>query len=430
MNQNQKDSQVNLPKDLDNSLDNYENILEESEFNKVFDKLKQQKQRNQLIFKYELCKLSKEIEIPAEDLSNLFQAYLYNKDLQELRKYEKFQNSNYLQKKILEFNRKRKYDLIEFWSFLQTPINFKTIERYIAFFAVIVGIIIPIWQLRNADYNAKEEQQEERERYQRQLDLQKQQLIMQMIKESWETINEYEGKEGNYGRKEAIENLNKLKASLNRVNLNKADLAGINLTEHGAKLAYAKFNDAELANANFSGANLNKSEFKGAKLSWAKFNCTNIDNSKKCTKIQKANFINAELPQAELIEADLTNTNFTKADLTNTNFTEANLTNTNFTKADLGSASLTEATLINTIFGDENCTETQKNDDWKKNKDQTLNCADLNKAKLQNVKGLTPEQVKKAYNWQSAIYSEDFCEKFSEEELKPYNCSKDSNSDS
>ena len=110
MNQNPKDKQVNLSKDSDNLPENYENILEESDFHTVFDKLNEQKQKNPLLFKYELCKLSKQIEMPVEDLSNLFQAYCYNKDLQELREYEKFKNSNFLQKTILEFNLKRKYD--------------------------------------------------------------------------------------------------------------------------------------------------------------------------------------------------------------------------------------------------------------------------------------------------------------------------------
>ncbi|NEN93901.1 MAG: pentapeptide repeat-containing protein [Okeania sp. SIO3H1] len=366
--------------------------------------------------------------MPVEDLSNLFLAYCYNKDLKEFRKSEKFKNSNFLQKKVLEFNLKGKYYLIEFWDFLQPPINLKSVERYIAFLAVMVGIIVPIWELN-----------EERDKYKQQLDLQKQQLIMQMIKESWDTINKYEEKEGNYGRKEAIENLNKLNASLNRVNLTHADLAGIDLTNYPAKLAYAKFNNAELADANFSEANLNKSEFKGAKLSNAKFHsnpklsCKKNDdnnNSEGCTLMIKANFENAELPKAQLMEANLTETNFTNANLTNTDFTNAILTNTNFTKADLGSANLTGAKLKNAKFGDENCTETQKNDDWKKNKDQTLNCANLNQTNLTNAEYLTPEQVKKAYNWKSAIYSKDFLKQLCKEEPKPSDCSKDSNSDS
>ena len=40
-----------------------------------------------------------------------------------------------------------------------------------------------------------------------------------------------------------------------------------------------------------------------------------------------------------------------------------------------------------------------------------LNNANLNQAKLGFIKGLTPEQLKKAKNWQYAYYDEDFAKK-------------------
>ena len=78
MTQNLTGRKVNLSQSLDNSLDNVEKILEKPEFNNkvlgLFEKFYQKKQTNSFLFRYELCKLSKEIDIPAEDLSNLFKA--------------------------------------------------------------------------------------------------------------------------------------------------------------------------------------------------------------------------------------------------------------------------------------------------------------------------------------------------------------------
>ena len=356
MTQNLTGRKVNLSQSLDNSLDNVEKILEKPEFNNkvlgLFEKFYQKKQTNSFLFRYELCKLSKEIDIPAEDLSNLFKAYCYDKYLQDLRKSTKFQNSNFLQKTILEFYQGWKYNLIDTWDFLQTPIflNFKNFESHIGFFSIMVGMIVPMWGLKFAYDEGKEERTQytqQLEMQNKQLEMQNKQLEMDVIDKGWNIIIKHEGKEQNLGRIKAIENLNKLNTSLNRVNLSNADLTGLDLktgTEHSAKLAKATFNEAVLYHANLSGADLIGSEFKGAKL---------------------------------------------------------------------GSANLTGANLTGAIFGDANCTETEKINDQK-----NLKCANLNKTDLRNVEGLTPEQVKRAYNWKAAIYSENFCKKFSEEDRK------------
>lgn len=105
--------------------------------------------------------------------------------------------------------------------------------------------------------------------------------------------------------------------------------------------------------------------------------------------LSNANLKRADLSQINLSSTDLSNADFSSANLTGANLNSANLSNANFsganlTGADLGYAKLTGANLDGAIF-------------WEKKFGQKL-----------EAKNITPEQIKKAYNWEKAVYSRRF----------------------
>src|ERR1700757_868284 len=85
--------------------------------------------------------------------------------------------------------------------------------------------------------------------------------------QAWQVINSAEGKGGNGGRIEALEELNADGVSLVGVNLSSAFLMGVRLPK--GKLARANFDaadarDAEMAGANLRDASLRSANFQGA----------------------------------------------------------------------------------------------------------------------------------------------------------------------
>ncbi|MEW6496342.1 MAG: pentapeptide repeat-containing protein [Cyanobacteriota bacterium] len=107
--------------------------------------------------------------------------------------------------------------------------------------------------------------------------------------------------------------------------------------------------------------------------------------------LMSANFAGANLLEADLTNATLLGANLTKAILLEANLTDAILVNANLTGANLKGANLTEA-----FFRGANL------------KGATLLGANLKGAYLRTAKNLTPEEVKRAKNWEQAIYSPDF----------------------
>jgi hypothetical protein len=122
--------------------------------------------------------------------------------------------------------------------------------------------------------------------------------------QAWQVINSAEGKGGNGGRIEALEELNQDGVSLVGVNLGSAFLMGVRLPK--AKLARANFDaadarDAELAGANVTDASLRGANLREAKLEGASFARSALDG--------------ADLAGANLRGADLTGVSFENADL-------------------------------------------------------------------------------------------------------------------
>ncbi len=92
------------------------------------------------------------------------------------------------------------------------------------------------------------------------------------------------------------------------------------------------------------------------------------------------------LKEANLSQANLSGVNFSQADLARANLFKASLFRANFSEANLFKVNFSEANLSEANFGS----------------------AGLLEANFKGVKNLTPEQIKKAKNWEQAIYDSDF----------------------
>jgi hypothetical protein len=125
--------------------------------------------------------------------------------------------------------------------------------------------------------------------------------------QAWQVINSAEGKGGNGGRIEALEELNRDGVSLVGVNLASAFLMGLHLPK--GKLARANFDGADARNAEMPGANvadasLRSANLRGAKLQGASFADSVLDG--------------VDFADADLRGADLTGVSLENADLRGT----------------------------------------------------------------------------------------------------------------
>lgn len=128
----------------------------------------------------------------------------------------------------------------------------------------------------------------------------------------------------------------------------------------------------DLGGLDVSGANLYLIELQHARLSNANFNNANLTG---------AMLYNTLLYKANLSYANLRGTNLSVADLSDTNLNNAILVNANFSNADLSGAKLNSA---------------------------NLNCDDGYCTNFKGAKGIQPDQIKEAKNWQDACYDPDF----------------------
>jgi hypothetical protein len=125
--------------------------------------------------------------------------------------------------------------------------------------------------------------------------------------QAWQVINSAEGKGGNGGRIEALEELNRDGVSLVGVNLASAFLMGLHLPK--GKLARANFDGADARNAEMPGANvadasLRSANLRGAQLQGASFAGSVLDG--------------VDFADADLRGADLTGVSLENADLRGT----------------------------------------------------------------------------------------------------------------
>ncbi|HTZ49643.1 MAG TPA: pentapeptide repeat-containing protein [Verrucomicrobiae bacterium] len=127
--------------------------------------------------------------------------------------------------------------------------------------------------------------------------------------QAWQVINSAEGKGGNGGRIEAVEELNADGVSLVGVNLSSAFLMGVQLPK--AKLARANFDGADARHADLAGATITEASLRTANLRGA--------------KLQGASFAGSVLNDVDLNGADLKN-----ADLSGTTLENADLQNSDW----------------------------------------------------------------------------------------------------
>src|ERR1700719_4212414 len=126
--------------------------------------------------------------------------------------------------------------------------------------------------------------------------------------QAWQVINTAQGKGGNGGRIEALQELNADGIPLVGVDVSGAFLQGIHLQ------------NARLSRSNFSAADLRDSNLNSADMSDADLRSANFRES----TLRNAHFEHADLTEADLWGADLSG-----ADLSGTILTHADLRNTN-----------------------------------------------------------------------------------------------------
>ncbi len=127
--------------------------------------------------------------------------------------------------------------------------------------------------------------------------------------QAWQVINSAEGKGGNGGRVEALEELNADGVSLVGVNLSSAFLMGVRMKK------------GKLARADFDGADARQAEMAGA----------NVEDA----SLRSANFRGARMEGASLARSVLNDADFSGADMKNVDLTGASLENTDLRNADL-----------------------------------------------------------------------------------------------
>lgn len=130
--------------------------------------------------------------------------------------------------------------------------------------------------------------------------------IKQKHYQAWQVINTAQGKGGNGGRIEALEELNTDGVPLVGVDVSGAFLQGIRLGK--ARLLRSNFSsadvrDADLHSADFTNANLQSANFRESNLHHALF--------------QNSDLKDADLSGADLADVDLSNAILTNADLRN-----------------------------------------------------------------------------------------------------------------
>jgi uncharacterized protein YjbI with pentapeptide repeats len=115
--------------------------------------------------------------------------------------------------------------------------------------------------------------------------------------------------------------------------------------------------------------------------------------------LKEAALQGVNLEDANLRGTDLSLANLSGADLHKTNLVRTNLSAANLTEANVSGANLSEANLSEANFSEANLSETQL-------LGALFQGSNLSKANLEdNVKDLSPSQIRSAKNWEAAYFS-------------------------
>jgi Pentapeptide repeats (8 copies) len=127
--------------------------------------------------------------------------------------------------------------------------------------------------------------------------------------QAWQLINSAQGKGGNGGRIEALEELNADGVSLVGVDLSSAFLHGVRLKK--AMVARANFDAADAREAELAGANLENASLRGANFRMATLEGADLRGS----TLDDGDFADARLVGADLTGASMENVDLRGADL-------------------------------------------------------------------------------------------------------------------
>ena len=139
--------------------------------------------------------------------------------------------------------------------------------------------------------------------------------------QAWQVINTAQGKGGNGGRIDALQELAEDRVALTGVDLGEAFLQGVRL-DH-AKLMRANFHNADVRNGSFISAELGDATLAGANFRNADF---------QGAKLRGADLTDADLNGANLAGADLSGATLDNADLRNTDLRDIKWANVNGVK--------------------------------------------------------------------------------------------------
>lgn len=156
--------------------------------------------------------------------------------------------------------------------------------------------------------------------------------------QAWRVINSAQGKAGNGGRIDALQELNADAVSLRGVDAARAFLDGIQLPQgrlgharlDSASLSNANFEDADLSFAGLHAANLRCANFHGARLSYADLSNVRAGN----TDLSRAGLRGANVTNAFLFAATLENANLFEARIAGSNQQKATLQNAQMSQTD------------------------------------------------------------------------------------------------
>ena len=171
----------------------------------------------------------------------------------------------------------------EWLAFLLSNWSFLEVLEYLGSFSILIGVIF--WFSESGD------------------------RIQQRHYQAWQVINTAQGKGGNGGRIDALQQLNADHIALTGVDVSSAFLQGLHLPH------------ARLTRSNLSAADLRDSDLRFADLTWADLRYANFRNA----NLEHVVFDHANLHDSDLSSARLVAANFDQADLTNTDLHSADL---------------------------------------------------------------------------------------------------------
>jgi len=129
--------------------------------------------------------------------------------------------------------------------------------------------------------------------------------------QAWQVINTAQGKGGNGGRIDALQELNADRIPLVGVDLSGAFLQGVHLQS------------AHLARSNFSAADLRDSDLSSADMSDANLRSANCRNCiLRNTDLERADLTDSDLADSDLTGADISGAMLANADLSNGNLAD------------------------------------------------------------------------------------------------------------